>query len=594
MSGSLGTLRFVLTASNRASGPLAQVRASLGSLVRPAQQAGAQLTGLQRMLARNPFASFNHSLHGAAGALREVAAPLATITGALSVGGMARLVAGWAAFGNQLNLTGQRLQTGATNLHTMQGAARVLGSTGEALTASFQGFREVMTDAAGGRNNEVLGYLNMLGVRMKTATGEVNKGREGFDQILDSIARLRNNPELQVRLMRAFGISEQLWPAARRGAAAFREAEERARRFGAMSEKGAAAATQFTQAQTDLSLALEGLGRSIAEKFGPPAAKMLTRLAELIADNRGLATAGTALAAVLAGPLALAAGRFALSLLGIGSAFTALRPPAWLLPFLGIGAVAGLGALAGEAQRDPAGGTVGQRIKRWLQAQGVQFQTADDLARPLPGQAALQRRGWAFRNEGQDKARAYFEAQGWTREQAAGIVANLQHESMMNPGAVGDSGRSFGLAQWNGARLEALGRFIGRDPRSATFEEQLRFIQHELTAGGERAAGAALRGARSAAEAGAIVSRQYERPAAEQAEAEARARTAAWLSGLERPQWKPLSLQDRGAAGGNGEVTVRVDIGNAPPGTRATATATGGARVEPPRVERAMPMTASP
>ena len=56
--------------------------------------------------------------------------------------------------------------------------------------------------------------------------------------------------------------------------------------------------------------------------------------------------------------------------------------------------------------------------------------------------------------------------------------------------------------------------------------EQLQFIQHELTKGKERPAGDKLRGARTARDAGAVVSKHYERPAARELEADLRGRLA--------------------------------------------------------------------
>src|SRR5260363_90445 len=43
-------------------------------------------------------------------------------------------------------------------------------------------------------------------------------------------------------------------------------------------------------------------------------------------------------------------------------------------------------------------------------------------------------------------------AQGWTHKQAAGIVANLKIESGLNPKAVGDGGKAYGIAQWHPPR----------------------------------------------------------------------------------------------------------------------------------------------
>ena len=103
-------------------------------------------------------------------------------------------------------------------------------------------------------------------------------------------------------------------------------------------------------------------------------------------------------------------------------------------------------------------------------------------------------------------------AQGYTKEQAAGIVGNLQAESgkELNIGAVGDSGQARGLAQWHPDRQANFAKFSGKDIGSSTFEEQLAFIKHELETS-EKGAGTRLKGAGSAQEAAAIIDQYYER-----------------------------------------------------------------------------------
>lgn len=113
----------------------------------------------------------------------------------------------------------------------------------------------------------------------------------------------------------------------------------------------------------------------------------------------------------------------------------------------------------------------------------------------------------------------FFTQQGWTAAQAAGIVANLQAESDLRPDAVGDGGRAYGVAQWHPDRQASFQSFSGRPIQGSTVDAQLRFVQHELTGGGERPAGQRLRAATSANDAGSIVSQFYERPADRQGEA---------------------------------------------------------------------------
>jgi hypothetical protein len=110
------------------------------------------------------------------------------------------------------------------------------------------------------------------------------------------------------------------------------------------------------------------------------------------------------------------------------------------------------------------------------------------------------------------EAMRYFQSQGWTEAQAAGIVANLQAESNLNPHIVGDGGAAYGLGQWHSDRQANFERFTGHSIRNSTFAEQLKFVQWELTHT-ESGAGRALKGADSAAEAAATFCRLYERPA---------------------------------------------------------------------------------
>ena len=133
----------------------------------------------------------------------------------------------------------------------------------------------------------------------------------------------------------------------------------------------------------------------------------------------------------------------------------------------------------------------------------------------------------------------YFVSQGWTQEQAAGIVAGLQHESNFNPSAVGDGGKAYGVAQWHPDRQAAFQQWLGKDIRQSTYEEQLAFVHYEMTQGKERAAGDRLRTAQTAPEAGAIFRRYYERPADVDGEAIKTGQTAqAWMNRQNEPAYQ--------------------------------------------------------
>lgn len=106
----------------------------------------------------------------------------------------------------------------------------------------------------------------------------------------------------------------------------------------------------------------------------------------------------------------------------------------------------------------------------------------------------------------------FFIQQGWSKEQAAGLVANLQAESgqNLNPAALGDAGKAYGIAQWHGPRQQQFQKEMGKPLKGSSLEDQLKFVQWELT-NTEKRAGQLLKNAKSAANAAAIVDQYYER-----------------------------------------------------------------------------------
>lgn len=111
---------------------------------------------------------------------------------------------------------------------------------------------------------------------------------------------------------------------------------------------------------------------------------------------------------------------------------------------------------------------------------------------------------------------SYFMSQGYTREQAAGIMGNLYHESGgLQPG-IEERGREgkggFGLAQWTGPRRTQFFKWAaesGQNPYD--YNTQLSFVNWELnnTEGGAKKA---LLAAKSTPEATRAFMDAYERP----------------------------------------------------------------------------------
>ena len=115
------------------------------------------------------------------------------------------------------------------------------------------------------------------------------------------------------------------------------------------------------------------------------------------------------------------------------------------------------------------------------------------------------------RQDKEKQAYAFYVAQGWTSEQAIGIVGNLIRESNLNTTVVGtaDDKGSQGIAQWHSGRLKTLKDRYG--DKWTDFRNQLEFVDWELK-NTEKVAGDKLKASKGIWEAGKIVSDSYERP----------------------------------------------------------------------------------
>ena len=101
---------------------------------------------------------------------------------------------------------------------------------------------------------------------------------------------------------------------------------------------------------------------------------------------------------------------------------------------------------------------------------------------------------------------------GWSPQAAAGIAANIGHESEFKTNALGDGGASMGLAQWNGGRRTALINYASKNGRRVDdLDTQLDFLHHELHTEYPSVA-SKLRDALSEADATRIFSQGYEKP----------------------------------------------------------------------------------
>lgn len=379
------------------------------------------------------------------------------------------------------------------------------------------------------RNNPgISALLNNLGVR--------TKGRQGTEIFDDTIKRLSQMPFYVARQYASLlGVEDsvllQLINNYKKFSEARDDATKRRSEAGLDPKKQAADAVVYNNALRSLMLTLDILAERIYSGFIGPATRVVTILDDLARGfiNIDKATNGWAGALATVGTTSL--GLYLAKLLLMKTLFrgvaveAASAAAATALATGGKAAVTtksmGVGGTIGRALVGRGGGVLGgalmamlgmkydsehgNRGRSWLRNQlGIQ----DDPNEPAP----WQKKG-SPPASGPEKIIDYFMGQGWTRAQSTGIATNLHRESKFDPKAVGDGGQAYGVAQWHPDRQENFRKWSGKDIRESTLEDQLGFVHHELTKGAEAFAGAMLRKTTTAGEAGAAVSRYYERPA---------------------------------------------------------------------------------
>ncbi|WBO20983.1 phage tail tip lysozyme [Sphingomonas abietis] len=157
-----------------------------------------------------------------------------------------------------------------------------------------------------------------------------------------------------------------------------------------------------------------------------------------------------------------------------------------------------------------------------------------------------------------------FEARGATRGDAAAIAASAMAESGGNHRRHQVGGPAYGLMQWEGPRRALFKQRYGKDMGHATRAEQEDFAMWEISPQGTEArAGMKLRDAGSAYDKGAAFTRYYERPKNTARDSANRAALADEIA------------RQAGAPNAPMPVHVKVELVNAPKGTKATVTAGG-------------------
>ncbi|MDH0638193.1 phage tail tip lysozyme [Pseudomonas sp. GD03860] len=511
-------------------------------------------------------------------ATRAVTRLVTTIAGASLT-----VAAGVSAFASNLEglyFASQRIGSSADSLKAADYAARDLGASANEVRGSLEGMARFLRENPGGES-----FLKGIGVQTRDANGNL---KDTADLMVGLGQKLRNMPWYQAKQYASIlGVDDNTLRAIMSGEFARKLEENRKRFSGSGLDKATKDAHAFMESLRQVGMQFETFSirvqAALMHQLGPD----LERFAEWfelngpkIADRVAEIVVKLVEMAEKAGPYLTQIWQFFVDLDTATDGWsTKLIALLWVLKAIGATSViagisklasaffrlaGGMGAVAAasltlsgdtsesskEAQKLQDKARLGDRAaaeelakkqldnqwwRKWfggVTKEDVRIRTDEIMAGVHSGDPAGYNAAGMTGSDMATFVADFFEGKGWTGNQAAGISANLQAESQFNPRAIGDKGKARGVAQWHPHRQADFKEWAGFDISDdrADLIKQLEFVHFELTEGSMRRAGALLKAAQNANEAGGVVSRYYEIPKLVEYEAAMRGRQAAQIA----------------------------------------------------------------
>ncbi len=469
----------------------------------------------------------------------------------------------------------QNLDQSANSISAWGNAAELAGGSAEGLQGTMDMLSKSQTELQLTGQSGLIPYFSALGLSLADTQG---KARPVNDLLLDLADRFSKMDRTTANNMgRMMGIDQGTMQLLLKGRSEVELMIRRQKEYGAVTKKQAEESSRLRNAMVASKQSFEAFGRELLSAATPALEKMFAVFADFgawVRENKefvqtfltiiavGLGAVGAAIIPINLTAVAVIALAAAIAALwqdyqtwkrggdsfidwskwepGFKAAGQAIK---WLKDLLGdmvYRAIAAADVLSAVFERD------WKRAKfaagEFLSGNGKKYGAEEPAAPGALGSSAPAAAGGTVNSTGktpaggtkeEQAAMAYFQAQGWSREQAAGLAANIKRESAFRPDAVGDNGKAYGIGQWHPDRQAEFKKKFGKDIQGSSMEEQMAFMHYELTQGNERKAGNILRGTTGAAEAAAAVSSHYERPADKAGEAAKRGQLAlAMLGGV--------------------------------------------------------------
>lgn len=420
-----------------------------------------------------------------------------------------------------LYFASQRNKASVKNIEAIKFAAKQLGASADGAMSSLESLSRFMRESPASKD-----WLARIGVNSQ----ENGKDRDRAEVLLDVAQKLKEMPEAQSYAYGKFlGMDDNFLEAVRRGDIQDFIKEYKDLVGNSDLDKAAKEAAKYIKELDKLKEQFKILGYEVTSQVLQKINPALQDFKKWFDDNKPqIIKAITDISGILI--------RFCTEvvplLLGAVDIFVKLdkATDGWSTRILALAAafrvLGGTAAFSLLMKLAKAGGAAGALATRMMGGAALLFHSEDlnkgekemlDRQRAMEQDQTIPKTPEEVKKTSSDVI-DHFTGLGWSKEQAAGIAANLYAESGFNHKISGDNGKAYGLAQWHPDRQAEFKKKYGKDIRDSSRQDQLDFVHYELTQGNEQDAGRRLRQAQNAGDSAQILSKYYERPADTQGE----------------------------------------------------------------------------
>ncbi|MGS0648032.1 transglycosylase SLT domain-containing protein [Komagataeibacter melomenusus] len=282
-------VKVVISAADRASSTLEKINKRIAGLQAPVRRAQAafgrfaSLSGLTRL--KNGFVGLAREALGAFRYIGQIVPMLGALTGSASLAGMYRMVDAWGQFGTQLRTVSGSMGMAPQKLQAMQNAARLSGSSAEAMTGALQTLSQTRWNALHGMDPRAAAQFKAMHLDLDKLSKEpVDKF---FDRVAHSIRGLRDPVSRTIAATALLGgAGEQLQAVLQQTDAEWQRSRQEGERHAHMTAEAARQANEYRRSQEGLTQSVEDFGNSIAQAAAPGLIDLNHFLTDLIDTNR--------------------------------------------------------------------------------------------------------------------------------------------------------------------------------------------------------------------------------------------------------------------------------------------------------------------